>query len=151
MLYVRPSFSMASLQTTRYMRCSRRRPAEPVEHSLHGLGEDRIERPRVRRLPLEQAEGVLGQRQGVAAGRPGLVDELLQLRKRPIDPGQDLGGLQPEVDRPVPGLGRGHAHRPPARAGTRPEPTLASRSLRSPTASSSIQRVCSWGSRPGPK
>ena len=72
------------------------------------------------RLPLEQAEGVLRQRQGVAAGGPGLVDELLQLRERLVDPGQHLGRLQPEVDRPVPGLGRGHAPRHSSAAGRLP-------------------------------
>ena len=60
----------------------RRRPAEPIEHGRNRLGKHRVERPEVGRLPLEQAEGVLGQRQGVAAGGPGLADESLQLRER---------------------------------------------------------------------
>ena len=58
-------------------------------------------------------------------GGPGLVDESPQLRKRPIDLGQNLGGLQTEVDRPVPGLGRGHPDRSPAARGAPWAPAVA--------------------------
>ena len=103
----------------------RRRPAEPVEHPADRLGEHLAQRLRVRRFPLEEAQGVLRERQRVAAGLAGLADELLQFRQRAIDLGQGRVGSQPEVDRPVPGLGRGHAHRAlalrrsPRRSGTR--------------------------------
>ena len=119
-------------------------------------GSTSLERLGVGRLPLEQAQGVLRQRQRVASGLAGLVDERLQLRQRAIDLGQDLGGFQPEVDRPVPGLGRGHAHRrllsgeaeaAAARAGLRHD--RPSRSV--PTASSSIHKVCSCGQQAGPE
>ena len=68
MLYTRPSVSMASLHSDQVHAVVRRRLAEPVEHPADRLGEHLVQDSRIRRLPLEQAEGVLGQRQRVAAG-----------------------------------------------------------------------------------
>ena len=47
------------------------------------------------------------------------MDERLQFHQRAVDLRQDLGGLQMKVDRPVPRLGRGNAHRSLAGRGGR--------------------------------
>ena len=73
---------------------------------VHGTGEA-DGRPY---MVCELVEGARMAVERVATGFPGLADELLQLRQRPVDLGEHLVGPQSEVDRPVPGLRRGDSH-----------------------------------------
>ena len=71
----------------------RRRLAEPVEHPRTASGSTSSRALGFAASHLSRPSVSSGQRQGVAAGRAGLVDELLQFLQRPIDLGQDLGGF----------------------------------------------------------
>ena len=85
--------------------------AQPVEHALDRLGQDLLRRRLVHAAPVEQTERVLRQRQHVAPGVAGLVDDLLQLVEILVHGGEDFGRfLESPVNRAAFRLARGDAH-----------------------------------------
>src|SRR5258707_586003 len=72
--------------------------AQAVEHPRHRRGQDVSRAVRMGELPGAGAQGVLRQRDDVAAGVARLVDQALELAERGVDAGQNFRGV---LDLPV--------------------------------------------------
>ena len=75
------------------------RPAQPLQHALHGFGQNVLQASFVGRFPGSEAQRVFGKGQRVALGGAGLVDDFLQLAKRLVQLIEDCRGRrQPPID-----------------------------------------------------